>query len=270
MDGIREAWRPDLVTFPSPTEHETSCGESVSRASARSTEILNTNFNRVRESGESLARDSANNGNDTGIPNRSGSPLQSASKLVSLDICEIYSHPTGPYSRPAGLTLRVASLTTSDVQLPKTVTTSVRFLDARSRNVPTVRASIWIAETQLSRVKVLLPSCLKLRMDDVRHFGRDAESYRGELIRGQETFLFAGGSQAGAISMTRGTDTPLGAIPVLNSHQQDIQTTKNDSLRKTAGDCIADCLPLAYATGLRVFGNHELELQQPAGCTWAP
>ena len=103
------------------------------------------------------------------------------------------------------------------------------------------QASVWVAEAQLTRAKVLWVPTLMLGADYIRHDGGGPDFNKGVMTSPSVNFFEAGGglnvSNSGLFQFVNLTDAffePLIAQRVLNSRQWDIQSAKNDALRITA------------------------------------
>ena len=117
----------------------------------------------------------------------------------------------------------------------------MRLSDARPLIVAAAQASVWVAEAQLTRAKVLWVPTLMLGADYIRHDGGGPDFNKGVLTAPSVNYFYAGGgldvSNAGLFQFVNLTDVffePLIAQRVLNSRQWDIQTAKNDALLLTA------------------------------------
>ncbi len=145
--------------------------------------------------------------------------------------------PAGdPFAR-----LKPAPLEPTDVGFPINLATALRLSDARPLIVAAAQASVWVAEAQLTRAKVLWVPTLMFGADYIRHDGGGPDFNKGVLTAPSVNFFEAGGglnvSNSGLFQFVNLTDAffePLVAQRVLNSRQWDIQTAKNDALLLTA------------------------------------
>jgi len=145
---------------------------------------------------------------------------------------------------PAGdlsLKLKPAPLEPTDLRFPINLATALRLSDARPLIVAAAQASVWVAEAQLTRAKVLWVPTLMFGADYIRHDGGGPDFNKGVLTAPSVNYFQAGGglavSNPGLFQLVNLTDAyfePLVARQVLNSRQWDIQTAKNDSLLMTA------------------------------------
>jgi outer membrane protein TolC len=142
----------------------------------------------------------------------------------------------GPFAR-----LERAPLEPTDIGFPINLATALRLSDARPLIVAAAQASVWVAEAQLTRAKVLWVPSLMFGADYIRHDGGGPDFNKGVLTSPSVNYFYAGGgldvSNAGLFQFVNLTDAyflPLVAQRVLNSRQWDIQTAKNDALRVTA------------------------------------
>src|SRR5207249_3500277 len=138
---------------------------------------------------------------------------------------------------PAGdlsLRLKPAPLEPSDLRFPINLATALRLSDARPLIVAAAQASVWVAEAQLTRAKVLWVPALNLGFDYIRHDGGGPDFNKGILTAPSVNFFYAGGGMWGNIPLTDALFEPLAARQVLNSRHWDIQAAKNDALLQTA------------------------------------
>ena len=102
------------------------------------------------------------------------------------------------------------------------------------------QASVWVAEAQLTRAKVLWIPTLVLGADYIRHDGGGPDFNKGIMTSPSVNFFYAGGGldvRARLTAFVNVTDVlfePLIAQQVLDSRQWDIQSAKNDALLMTA------------------------------------
>ena len=138
-------------------------------------------------------------------------------------------------------TLRRAPLEATDYGFPINLATALRLSDARPLIVAAAQASVWVAEAQLTRAKVIWVPSLMIGADYIRHDGGGPDFNKGVLTSPSVNFFEAGAglnvSNAGIFEFVNLTDAffePLVAQRVLNSRQWDIQAAKNDALLLTA------------------------------------
>jgi hypothetical protein len=132
------------------------------------------------------------------------------------------------------LDLKPAPLESTDVRLPINLATALRLSDARPLIVAAAQASVWVAEAELTRAKVLWVPTLNNGFDYLRHDGGGPDFNKGIMTAPSVNFFYGG---AGLIQNVATTDVifqPLVARQNLTSHQADIQSAKNDSLSMTA------------------------------------
>jgi len=149
-----------------------------------------------------------------------------------------------PPPRPGtefGWRLAPAPLAPSDLAFPINLATALRLADARPLIVAAAQASVWVAEAQLTRAKVLWIPTMALGGDYIRHDGGGPDFNKGVMTSPSVNYFYAGGaldvSNAGIFQFVNLTDAyfePLVARQVLNSRQWDIQRAKNDALLLTA------------------------------------
>jgi outer membrane protein TolC len=126
----------------------------------------------------------------------------------------------------------------SDLRFPINLATALRLSDARPLIVAAAQASVWVAEAELTRAKVLWVPTLNIGFDYIRHDGGGPDFNKGILTAVSTNFFYAGagltGTPFGIIYTTDAIYEPLLARQVLNSRNYDVQAAKNDSLYRTA------------------------------------
>jgi outer membrane protein TolC len=130
--------------------------------------------------------------------------------------------------------LKPAPLEPTDRQYPINLATALRLSDARPIIVAAAQASVWVAEAQLTRAKVLWVPTLNIGFDYLRHDGGGPDFNKGIMTAPSVNFFYGG---AGLIQFVATTDVifqPLVQRQVLNSRNYDVQTAKNDALMQTA------------------------------------
>jgi outer membrane protein TolC len=137
--------------------------------------------------------------------------------------------------------LKPAPLEPTDLRFPINLATALRLADARPLVVAAAQASVWVAEAQLTRAKVILVPNLMFGADYIRHDGGGPDFNKGVMTAPSVNYFQAGGgltvSNPGLFQLVNLTDVyfePLIARRVLDSRQWDIQTSKNDALLMTA------------------------------------
>jgi outer membrane protein TolC len=143
-----------------------------------------------------------------------------------------------PARAPAGdelaVKLKPAPLEPTDLRFPINLATALRLSDARPLIVAAAQASVWVAEAQLTRAKVLWVPTLVFGADYIRHDGGGPDFNKGILTAPSVNFFYAGGAANQFVNLTDAIFEPLVARQVLNSRNQDIQAAKNDALLATA------------------------------------
>jgi outer membrane protein TolC len=127
----------------------------------------------------------------------------------------------------------------SDMGFPINLATALRLSDARPLIVAAAQASVWVAEAQLTRAKVIWVPRLVLGGDYIRHDGGGPDFNKGVLTSPSVNFFYAGGgldvgTLTAFMNLTDAYFEPLVARRVLDSRQWDVQTAKNDALLQTA------------------------------------
>ena len=132
------------------------------------------------------------------------------------------------------LKLRLAPFEPNDVRFPINLASALQLSDARPLVVAAAQASVWVAEAQLTRAKVLWVPALMWGFDYIRHDGGGPDFNKGIMTAPSVNFFYAGGGLTGNLSTTDAIFQPLAARQILNAAHWDIQTAKNDALRQTA------------------------------------
>jgi outer membrane protein TolC len=130
--------------------------------------------------------------------------------------------------------LKTAALEPTDVGYPINLATALRLSDARPLIVAAAQASVWVAEAQLTRAKVLWVPQLNLGGDYIRHDGGGPDFNKGILTAPSVNFFYGGGGLWEIQALTDVFFEPLVKRQMLNSRQADIQTAKNDAALITA------------------------------------
>ena len=141
---------------------------------------------------------------------------------------------TTPSPFQVKVTLKPAPLEPTDFRFPINLATALRLSDARPLIVAAAQASVWVAEAQLTRAKVLwVPSAL-LGVDYIRHDGGGPDFNKGIMTAPSVNFFYAGPSLYQSVNLTDAIYEPLAARQVLNARHWDVQSAKNDALLQTA------------------------------------
>jgi outer membrane protein TolC len=130
--------------------------------------------------------------------------------------------------------LKPARLEADDVGFPINLATALRLCDARPLIVAAAQASVWVAEAQLTRAKVLWVPQLNFGGDYIRHDGGGPDFNKGLMTAPSVNFFYGGGGLWEIQSLTDVFFEPLVKRQMLTSRQADIQTAKNDALLMTA------------------------------------
>ena len=147
-------------------------------------------------------------------------------------------HRRIPPPRPASdfgtVKLKQAPLEPTDLRFPINLATALRLSDARPLMVAAAQASVWVAEAQLTRAKVLWVPQLNIGFDYIRHDGGGPDFNKGIMTAPSVNYFYGGAGLWQIQALTDVVFEPLAARQVLNSRQADIQSAKNDSLLMTA------------------------------------
>jgi outer membrane protein TolC len=130
--------------------------------------------------------------------------------------------------------LKSAPLEPTDLPLPVNLATALRLADARPLVVAAAQASVWVAEAQLTRAKVLWVPSLMLGFDYIRHDGGGPDFNKGIMTAPSVNFFYGGAGLWEYVNLTDAYFQPRVARQVLNSRQWDIQSAKNDAVLATA------------------------------------
>ena len=96
--------------------------------------------------------------------------------------------------------LKPAPLEPTDLRFPINLATALRLSDARPLIVAAAQASVWVAEAQLTRAKVLWVPTLNIGFDYIRHDGGGPDFNKGIMTAPSVNFFYGG---AGMIAERR-------------------------------------------------------------------
>ena len=130
--------------------------------------------------------------------------------------------------------LKAAPLEPTDFRFPINLATALRLADARPLIVAAAQASVWVAEAQLQRARVLWVPSLMTGFDYIRHDGGGPDFNKGIMTAPSVNFFYGGTGLWQYLNVTDAIFQPLAARQVLNARHWDIQTAKNDALMQTA------------------------------------
>jgi outer membrane protein TolC len=139
-----------------------------------------------------------------------------------------------PKEGDLGLKLRPAPLEPTDLRFPINLATALRLSDVRPLIVAAAQASVWVAEAQLTRAKVLWVPTFMFGADYIRHDGGGPDFNKGINTAPSVNFFSGGVAAIEYVALSDAIFQPLVARQVLNSRQADIQAAKNDALLMTA------------------------------------
>ena len=131
-------------------------------------------------------------------------------------------------------TLKPAPFEPTDRRFPINLATALKLSDARPLVVAAAQASVWVAEAELTRAKVLWIPTLNLGFDYIRHDGGGPDFNKGILTAPSTNFFYGGVGATGNLPTVDAIFDPLAARQVLNSRHWDVQAAKNDVLQRTA------------------------------------
>jgi outer membrane protein TolC len=142
--------------------------------------------------------------------------------------------PLGPSPLAINLKLKPAPLEPTDRPFPINLATALRLSDARPLIVAAAQASVWVAEAELTRAKLLWIPALNIGFDYIRHDGGGPDFNKGIMTAPSVNFFWAGAGMWGPISFTDATFQPLVQRQILNAKHWDVQAAKNDALMQTS------------------------------------
>ncbi len=122
----------------------------------------------------------------------------------------------------------------TDFRLPINLATALRLSDARPIVVAMAQASVWVAEAQLQRARVLWIPTLNIGFDYIRHDGGGPDFNKGIMTAPSVNFFYGGVGATMYVGSTDAIFLPLAARQTLNARHWEIQTAKNDALMTTA------------------------------------
>ena len=140
----------------------------------------------------------------------------------------------GPSPLSLALQLKPAPHERTDLSFPINLATALRLSDARPLIVAMAQASVWVAEAQLTRAKVLWVPSVIMGVDYIRHDGGGPDINKGVMAPASVNFFYAGPGLWQYVNLTDVIFEPLAARQSLNSAHWDVQTAKNDALLQTA------------------------------------
>ena len=135
-----------------------------------------------------------------------------------------------------GLKLKPAPLEPTDLRFPINLATALRLSDARPLIVAAAQASVWVAEAELTRAKVLWVPTLNIGFDYIRHDGGGPDFNKGIMTAPSVNFFYGGAGLLAAYDLRRPTpsSSPWSRGRSSTPRHWDIQTAKNDALLQTA------------------------------------
>ena len=137
-------------------------------------------------------------------------------------------------TQPFDMKMTPAPLEDSDVQFPINLATALRLSDGRPLVVAAAQASVWVAEAELTRAKVLwVPSAI-FGLDYIRHDGGGPDFNKGIMTAPSVNFFYGGPGLNQFVNLSDAYFQPLAARQTLNARHWDVQSAKNDALMKTA------------------------------------
>ncbi len=139
-----------------------------------------------------------------------------------------------PMAGELALRLPPAPMEKTDLRYPINLATALRLSDARPLIVAAAQASVWIAEAQLTRAKVLWVPTLVFGANYSRHDGGGPDINKGVMTASSVNYFIAGAGATQFVALTDVIFEPLVARQNLNSRHFEIQSAKNDSLLQTA------------------------------------
>jgi outer membrane protein TolC len=132
------------------------------------------------------------------------------------------------------LTFRPAPTERGDLRFPINLATALRLSDARPLIVAAAQASVWIAEAELAKAKVLWLPNLNIGFDYLRHDGGGPDFNKGIMTAPSVNFFYGGVGLVAAIPTNDALFEPLVKRQMLTAAHWEIQSAKNEALNQTA------------------------------------
>jgi outer membrane protein TolC len=142
--------------------------------------------------------------------------------------------PTPPPLENPLVKLSAVPLEPTDLRFPINLATALRLSDARPLIVAAAQASVWVAEAQLTRARVLWVPTLMYGFDYIRHDGGGPDFNKGIMTAPSVNFFYGGAGMWQYVNLTDAIFQPLAARQALNARHWEIQSAKNDALMQTA------------------------------------
>ncbi len=139
-----------------------------------------------------------------------------------------------PSPLDADMAVRSAPFRATDFRFPLNLAGALRLSDARPLIVAAAQASVWVAEAELTRSKLLWVPNINFAADYIRHDGGGPDFNKGILTAVSTNFFYGGGALYGYIYTADAIFQPFVARQMLNARHWDVQTAKNDALLQTA------------------------------------
>ncbi len=141
---------------------------------------------------------------------------------------------SGPSPLTSSLKLKEVPFDPADVRFPINLAAALKLSDARPLIVAAAQTSVWIAEADLTRAKVLWVPTAVFGADFTRHDGGGPDFNKGILTAPSVNYFMAGGGLGLQVNLTDVIFEPLIARQTLNATHWDVQSAKNDALLQTA------------------------------------
>ena len=132
------------------------------------------------------------------------------------------------------LKLKPAPLEPTDLRFPINLATALRLSDARPLIVAAAQASVWVAEAQLTRAKVLWVPSLMIGVDYIRHDGGGPDFNKGIMTAAERELLLRRSRPVAVRQPDRCHLRAPGRAAGPELPHWDIQSAKNDALLQTA------------------------------------
>ncbi len=129
---------------------------------------------------------------------------------------------------------KAAPIAPGDRRFPINLATALRLADARPLVVAAAQASVWLAEAELTRSKILWLPKATFALDYIRHDGGGPDFNKGIMTAPSVNYFYGGFGLTQSVNLTDVIYRPLASRQALNSRQWDVQTAKNDALLQTA------------------------------------
>jgi outer membrane protein TolC len=132
------------------------------------------------------------------------------------------------------LRFRPAPFESSDLRFPMNLASVLQLADARPLIVAAAQASVWVAEAELTRAKVIWVPTVFFGFDYIRHDGGGPDFNKGIMVEMSVNYFMGGAGANLYFNLTDAYFQPQVARQLLNAAHWDVQKAKNDALQQAA------------------------------------